>query len=473
MLRTIILHEWRQWRRDKRLAWLIVALLLLGAVALILQANYYRNLLNERSNAQQRSRQAWLTQGNKHPHMAAHFGNYAFKRPSALYCFDAGLTAYTGSSVYLEPHRQNDFLLSQVQDSDTGARFGWMAPSLVCQLLAPLFIILLTFGCVNGEQTRGTYRLLLAQGVTVRQLLFGKATAVWLLFAVFISVYLLATVVLARLLFAEPLGGLTATLAYLWLVYAVYYAVWCLLGVAVSAVTKTGSAIAILLSAWVLSCIILPKAAANIADNLHPLSSNYLFKKQVSEAIDNGLNGHDAKSARAKRLEDSLLRVFEVDSVQQLPFNFEGFIMQQGEAYSSQVYDYHFTKIFTALQQQHNTQAWFSIGSPFIAVSHLSMAACNGSMETEIDFQQQAEHYRRDFVQFLNEDMMHHSAYGDWDNYKVMQQQYRAITDFTATTRGLGWRLGFVRKEHILLLLWLVVAVGVVLYISSKRHTVS
>ena len=178
--------------------------------------------------------------------------------------------------------------------------------------------------------------------------------------------------------------------------------------------------------------------------------------------IERGLNGHDSRSARAKLIEDSVLKANKVDSVQHLPFNFEGYIMERGEEYSSSVYDKNFSNIFHTLHQQRNIQSWLAAVSPFIMLRNISMAASNASIETEIDFQQQAEDYRRKFVQSMNDDMMQHSKYGDWEDYKVKNGVYAAIQPFTTTAKPLCWALEFVLKENIFLLLWLI---GMVLYL--------
>ncbi len=470
MLIKIIQHEWKQWLRDKRIVYLLGSMLLLSSVAMIIQVRSCKEIFAARANVQNASRQAWLNQGEKHPHMAAHFGNYAYKQPSALHCFDAGLTIYTGTSIYLEPHRQNDFLFSQIQEQDTGARFGHFGPSMVCQLIVPLLIILLTFNSINGEKTKGTYLLLIGQGVTVRQILLGKVSAVFLFFTFFLTAYIAAIAITSLLTFKNAIGFSILPFFYLWLVYTGYYLLWSLLGVAVSASVKNaGSAIAVVLLFWMITFIIVPKTAANLAENIYPLTTNYAFKKQIINDIENGLDGHDPSSKRAQGIADSLLKVYNVSKVEELPFNFEGYIMQRGEEYSSKVYSHHLNEVFNTLKRQRNFQSWVSLFSPFIAVRHLSMAACNNSIETEIDFQQQAESYRLQFVQKLNDDMKDNSTYGDWDNYKVKNKVYNEIKDFIPVTKSFMWRIKFVVKENLFLLAWLLFLILYLTLISKKE----
>ncbi len=467
MTKQLIANEWQQWQRDSRMKWLFAFLLIISTLALWHQLSFQSNLAQIREHAQEDSRKEWLAQELKHPHMAAHFGNYAYKKPSVLHCFDPGLSIYTGTSVYLEPHRQNDFLFSKSQESDTGMRFGWLSPALICQLILPLLIILLTFNAINGERDRGTLPLLLSQGISFRQVIFAKIGSVFLIFEGFLTAYFLLTI-LFSVLFVQANVDVVAML-YMWLVYSLYLLFWCLVGVFVSArVRNAGVSIAALLLFWISTNIILPRVSANIAENFYPLTTNFQFKKTVSESIAKGLDGHNSSDERAVKVEKELLAKYKVDSVQKLPFNFEGFIMQQSEEYSSKVYDVHFDGIFKTLQNQKNVQAWFGLLSPYIALRNLSMAGSNASLESEIDFQQQAENYRRGFVQNLNNDMRDNSELGSFDTYRVKAGKYAAIGDLQVENKSLIWSISHVIMEHIWLILWVLGLVLGLVQFSKK-----
>lgn len=453
MVLDLIQNEWLRWKRDRQTKWLIFFLTLISIAALMHQWHYQSKLLHTRQKAQTDSRKEWLKQELKHPHMAAHFGNYAYKKPTALQCFDPGLSLYTGTSVYMEPHRQNDFLFSKSQESDTGLRFGWLSPALICQLIIPLLIVLFTFNIVNGELEKGTLPLLLAQGISFKKLLFSKVLAAFIFFEIFLSTYFFVIAIFSSQWFDGTLDILAV--CYLFLIYSLYTLIWCLLGVFISSqIKKTGTSIAVLLLIWMFCTIILPRISANIAENIYPLITNYDFKKSIKLTIENGLDGHDPKSERAKKIEKELLTKYKVDSVQQLPFNFEGYIMQQSEEYSSKAYDLHFKKIFDTLKNQKELQTKAGILSPFIALRNLSMTVCNAGLESEIDFQLQAENYRRSFVQNMNNDMKNNSAYNSFDSYKVKKGTYDNIADLEIKNRPLSWSLQYVFLEQLWLFFW-------------------
>jgi len=111
---------------------------------------------------QQQKREEWLSQGDKHPHIAAHYGTFVFKIKTALSLFDFGLDTYTGTSIYLEAHHQHGFMFRPAQDYTSMIRFGQLSAALVLQLLLPLLIIFLAFASFTRERESGTVGILLS-----------------------------------------------------------------------------------------------------------------------------------------------------------------------------------------------------------------------------------------------------------------------------------------------------------------------
>ena len=84
----------------------------------------------------------WINQGNKHPHSAAHYGQFAFKPKPVLSFLDVGLDNYTGISVFLEAHKQHEVLFSAAQDSNGMTRFGELTAALILQVYSPCLLSL-------------------------------------------------------------------------------------------------------------------------------------------------------------------------------------------------------------------------------------------------------------------------------------------------------------------------------------------
>jgi len=175
MIRTILLHELTALRRDGRLraaAWLAVALFVgLGAAAW----QSYRQDKAQREHFVARAREQWETQGERHPHRAASFGQYVAKPELPLALFDAGIKPTTGQSLHLEAHGRSSFIYAPVEDAGVSSILGLHSAAEVVQLLGALLVVLMGYASVARERETGTLRLVLAQGVSPWRWFAGKA----------------------------------------------------------------------------------------------------------------------------------------------------------------------------------------------------------------------------------------------------------------------------------------------------------
>lgn len=127
---------------------------------------YQDNLLQSRLN--------WESQTEKDPHDAAHDGTYVIKPIYPLAMLDRGIQPYTGQVVHLGAHKRNQSSLNQSKDLANMFRFGELTPGFMLLYIFPLLLIFLGFNTFTEEKERKTIRLLLIQGVSLRQLAIGK-----------------------------------------------------------------------------------------------------------------------------------------------------------------------------------------------------------------------------------------------------------------------------------------------------------
>ncbi len=432
MLKLVIKKEFLTALRDIRLQVSGGILIVLMLTAVVVGRQGQKQIQEEREKAQSAMYDKWLNQGNKHPHSAAHYGQFAFKPKPVLSFLDVGLDNYTGISVFLEAHKQNEVLFSAAQDSNGMTRFGEMTAALILQVLLPLLIIFLTFNIFSKEREEGTLKLIHAQGLSMQQLFMGK---VWGTYLMVLLIFLPITL-LAYLLLDQQSASFDSTVTTKFVLltsgYAIYFLVFVLLCVLISAFAKnSGFSLLTLLGLWIAFCIILPKATANLADKVYPTPSQFDFKNTIQHKVKNGIDGHNASDVRLASLKQEVLNKYDVATIEELPVNWSGIAMQAGEEYTDQVYDAEFSKIEGIFNQQNRLSEWAGFINPYLAVRNLSMALAGTDYSHHVAFAKAAENYRRNFVKKMNKDMeVNHKpdiAYGD---YSVGEEMWSSIEPF-------------------------------------------
>ncbi|TPG65999.1 ABC transporter permease [Hymenobacter nivis] len=455
MVTSIAQKEFVSIRRDRRFVVLGALVLALLLAATLVGRRAAAAAQQARAAAQHMVNEQFRHQPGRHPHRVAHYGSFAFRPVAGLGFLDAGLNAYTGTAVYLEAHQQNSVNFSPAQQAGALLRFGELTVAFVLQTLVPLLLIFLCFGAFTEEREAGTLPLLLSQGVTMRQLAWGKivgygrAAALVVGPALALAAWLLAAGAGAG---AGPLA-LAGRLAMFALSYAVYFFVVIAGAVLVSAGQRhSRTALVLLLGAWMVGCLVLPKATANLGAALHPGPTKAQLDAAVHEQAQHGLNGHDPQDRRAAALKDSLLRRYGVATEKELPVSVAGLTMAAGEAYSSRVYQRHFAALTRTYERQNALSAWAGLLNPYQAIRPLSMGLAGSDFAHYVHFQQAAEAYRYQLVQRLNA-LQAGMGYGDKER-RLGAATWRAIPPFAYQAPGLGWALGHLLGPALALLLW-------------------
>ncbi len=456
--------------REKLAVALAVIIMLLLGVALYAGFLSYQQQHVVITQTQAEKRQEWLNQGDKHPHIAAHYGTFVFKPKTVLSLFDFGLDAYTGTSIYLEAHHQHEFMFRPAQDHSSMIRFGELSAALVIKILVPLLIIFLTFASYTKERESGTLSLLISQGISFRTLTWGKILAYSTLLLVILLPFLIGLLILS--IFGshqQTMPDVTTRIVLLALIYAVYLFLFIAFSVWVSLHSSTGrNALLILLSSWIFLTILMPKTVANLSENFYDLPSIREFKAAIEKDKAYGLDGKTPRSVRIENLEKELLSKYEVDSVQQLPFNFEGVMMQRGEEYSHKVYDHHFGKIKEIFFRQNRLSSLASLINPFLSVQNLSMAFSGTDTYTFLHFEETVETYRREMIRKMNNDMAENSKYGEFFEYAAGSELWHQLEDFSYQTPPIWKSLKYYYLEFVSLLLWMVLILFLINYSNRK-----
>ena len=353
---------------------------------------------------QHESREDWLKNPDKNPHRMAHYGNFAFRKSTSLSVFEFGMEPFFGNAIFLEAHKQNTANFSEAGFSNSMLRFGEISIGMVLQILLPLLIFFIGFNAIAFERENGTLKLLLSQGISWKQLLFGKifgiASVIMLLFIPTILVLVFVWLLLQNFTIS---ADETFKMILFILFHFIYLMFFCVIAVLVSASSKTSKkALVSLIGIWLILTIISPRTSQAIGAYLYEAPSKVQFNSEIEQDILKQGDSHNPNDVHYKAIKDSLLRTYKVDSVQKLPFNYSGFIMTEGERISSKIYNDHLEKLLKIYDKQNSFSKAVSFLNPYIAMKNLSMGLSNTDYDSYIDFQKQAEIYRYDMAQKMN-----------------------------------------------------------------------
>ena len=365
----------------------------------------FKNQNEIRAKYQTEARQDWVNNPDKHPHRMAHYGNFAFRPKSALSVFDFGMESFLGNTIFLEAHVQNTTNFSEAEFSTGLLRFGEISIAMILQVLLPLLIFFLGFGCIATERENGTLKILLSQGLSWRKLILGKSlgitSVVMILYLPVIIITILTWILLQKI---KINLDETMRLLLLSVSYFLYLSIFSIIAVVVSAVSKTSkNALTSLIGLWLLFTILLPRASQSLGAYLYEIPSKAKFYAQIEADVIKTGDSHNTNDPHYKALKDSLLAVYKVDSVQQLPFNYSGFQMREGERISASIYNIHLAKLRDIYANQNSFSKIIAFVNPFLAIKNLSMALAETDYASYQDFQDQAEAYRYHISQEMNE----------------------------------------------------------------------
>lgn len=403
--RLIARHVWVTTFANRAVAGLLIGMGFLLLYAAITGWVTFRQQNETGRKYQQRARQDWLSNPDKHPHRMAHYGHFAFRPKAPLSVFDFGMESFLGNTIYLEAHKQNSTNFSEAGFSTGLLRFGEISMAMVLQLLVPLLLFFVGFGTVATDRETGTLKLLLSQGVSWWQLLVGKSLG---LMAVMLTLFLPAMVITALLSLGLQTDGIsldqTIRLVLLLGVYFLYLSFFCVIAVLVSARSQTAkTALVSLIGLWLMLTLVLPRASQALGSYLYPAPSKTTFLADIQADVLREGDSHNPGDPHYRGFRDSVLTAYGVDSVGQLPVNYSGLVMAEGEKISARLYNTHFNRLLAIYEQQNRFTKAVSFINPYLAIRNLSMALAGSDFATYVDFQRQAEQYRYGMAQTMND----------------------------------------------------------------------
>lgn len=396
--RDVMRAEWRALLRSRVAVTGTVLMLVLTLTALLVSYEQMRNSQRERLHLQGIADQQWDAQPDRHPHRVVHYGHFIFRQLSPLAFFDFGVAPITGNMLYLEGHRQNSANFSDASQSSILLRFGQLTPAYVLQVLTPLLVVFLAFGSVAREREQGQLRLLMALGLRGSALFWGKLAGHAALALLLASPALLALGAIA--LFTPAVGAQALWLA---LGYVLYLLLWVFGAVLVSAAVKRArDALLVLVGCWMVGVVLVPRIMPDLAA-LHTTQATRIETEVATrEALAKLGDSHDPNDPHFRQFREKTLEAYGVSRVEDLPVNYGGLVIEEGERLSSEL----FAKAMAQDAERQSSQVDLvhaaALASPVIALRRMSAAMAATDLDSHLRFLREGERYRFELVQALN-----------------------------------------------------------------------
>lgn len=471
---TVARKELRELIRDGRLRVLGALVVVLTLAALAFGAAQTERAHHARAHAAERADAQWRDQGEKNPHVAAHYGTHVFAPTSAATAIDPGVSAHLGRSLRIEAHQRNLAGHTAAADGSSVQRMGQLSVAAVFLQLVPLLIIALGYGLWSRERERRTLAQALSTGVEQRALGRGKALA---LAAAIAGVLGPAALVIVGVLWALG-GGDGGTLIRVGLLlagYTIYFAIFGGLTLHASATARSSrAALVTLVGVWGLFTLVLPRAAGELAGWMSPLPSRAELARDVAHSLERGLDGERAREAEVERITRELMAEEGIADAGMLMADemfAVGYELRAEARWEDMIFDHHIRRLDDRIAAQQRWIAWVGLASPYVAMRNLSAGLCGTDVAHHRHFTEYAERWRKALIEQLNSAFAERAGAQGWA-YEAGPELWDEAPPFAYATPGAGFALEAHRISLLALGLWLMAALSLA-RVSARRIRVT
>lgn len=455
-----------QWR-SQTLKILLPLLVILTALIAIAHWQQQQDFIEAQTIWQQQNDANWEAQPDRHPHRAAHYGTMVFRIISPLSFIDSGVNPFVGNALFLEAHRQNSSSFKQYVSSTAYMGLGYLSGATIILVIWPLVLIALAFNCVSGERGHGTLRQLVSQGISVRQLLFGKTLAYSLISLVFLLV--IFSIAIGFMLLSHVHGSDVLRIGLMFVLYLFYCLLWTITVVLFSNWCRTNQqSLSAVLLLWLLTVIVMPKMAYSLADMQYPMPDRAVFDILTAQEIAKVGDSHNPDDPHFTEFRESVLAEYGVSRIEDLPVNWRGIVMQEGERITSEVFAQQYEKLMEIAEQQNQLVRQIGLFSPYLLANNLSSIVAATNADSFLHYENAAEQYRFNFISQLNQ---LHAEVIDLENdreQKVSHDHWAKLGQFDYHGPTLREVIDRIYPTLLMLLLWLII--GLVLLARSRNE---
>ena len=473
MIRTVMEKETLQIVRDGRLRLLGGLIVILAFAALAFGAQQTWESQEAREHARERASDQWESQGDKNPHVAAHYGTHVFAPTSVVTAIDPGVSAYLGRSIKMEAHKRNIATHASAEEGAKLSLLGGFSVASVLLELVPLLIIALGHGLWSSERESGTLRQLLSVGIKRETLFWGKICA---LGSVVLGLLLPAAVAVVAVLWVMG-GGDATTLVRLLIMglgYLVYFAIFGCLTLWASALSQSSrAALVIMVGLWGAVVLVVPRLASEVALVAKPLPSEAQLSRHIGKALEKGVDGKLERDVAVEAIISDLMAEQNLSNTGMLVQGSEiqGVELRAEAQWEDMIHDHFLEDLQSRIAAQEALVQGFGVVSPFVAMRSLSAGLAGTDYAHHRDFSQAAENWRKLLVGQLNKDFAENAGDDGWD-YKAGAELWQKIPPFQYEMPSLALALKTHAMSLVILALWLILAIAMARRAASRVRVV-
>lgn len=470
MVWTVARKELRELIRDGRLRVLGALVVVLTLAALAFGAQQAERAHHAREHAAERSEEQWRDQGEKNPHVAAHYGTHVFAPTTAATAIDPGVSDHLGRSLRIEAHQRNLSGHAAASDGSSVQRMGRLSVAAVFLQLVPLLVIALGYGLWSRERERRTLAQVLSTGVDQRVLGRGKAIA---LTAAIAGLLAPAALLIVGVLWALG-GGDGDTLLRVGLLlstYGLYFAIFGGLTLYASARARSSrAALVTLIGVWGLFSLVLPRAAGELAGWMSPLPSRAELAREIGVALEKGLDGETDREAAIERITGELMAEDGIADAGMLMADemfSVGFELRAEARWENAIFDHFIGELDDRIARQERWIAAVGFVSPYVAMRALSAGLSGTDVAHHRHFTEYAEGWRKALVEQLDTAFAERAGAQGWA-YKAGPELWDEAPPFEYAPPGVGFALRTHGLSLLALGLWLLLAAGLA-HVAARR----
>jgi ABC-2 type transport system permease protein len=283
---------------------------------------------------------------------------------------------------------------------------------------------------------------LLAQGVTWRELIAGKTlgvAAMALCVTAPGALLLLIWQAMASHDFSQDTWwrglGLIAG-------YSLYLLICAAFTVLVSAWQQTSrGALTSLILLWIVFCVVIPRGAQTLGAALAPAPAKAEFDARLENELARTGDSHNPDDPHFAALKAETLKKHNVSAVKDLPFNYGAFVMLEAEKISSDIFRKQYGDLLDTFRRQNQFSEWAALINPYLAMRALSMALAGSDVAHYAEFQWQAESFRYEMVQKLNQLHMDEIKFENDRNQRMSHERWQDFPAFAFRAPSAGWAI--------------------------------